>query len=116
MQLGRTANAADVRAITIAVRLISSAIGLAGIGFAVAWVRHSDPSNRPRILVAAALLRFLPVHPYLSALLGEEILASALMSAVLVGVAFDLSREPEQPFSRVALAGLGDLACVAFLR
>lgn len=115
MQLGRTANEADVRAITIAVRLISSAIGLAGIGFAVAWVRHSDPSNRPRILVAAALLLFLPVHLYLSAMLGEEILASALMSAVLVGVAIDLSREPEQRFSRVALAGLGGLAGLAFL-
>jgi hypothetical protein len=115
MQLGRAANAPDVLAITVAVRLLSSAIGLAGIGLAVAWVRHSDPSNFPRIGIVAALLLFLPVHLYVSAMLGEEILSSALMSAVLVGVAIDLRREPEQRFSQAALAALGGLAGLAFL-
>ncbi|MCH7867317.1 MAG: glycosyltransferase family 39 protein [Myxococcales bacterium] len=115
MQLGSTTNAVDVEAITIAVRLISSAIGLVGIALAVGWVRRSDPLNRPRILIAAALLLFLPVHVYVSAMLGEEILSSALMSAVLVGVAVDLQREPEQRLPPIAVAGLGVLAGLAFL-
>lgn len=115
MQMGRDLTGADVKAITTVVRLISSAIGLLGIALAVAWIRRSDPENRLRAFIAAALLLFLPVHVYVSAMLGEEILSSALISAVLVGVAVDLQREPEQRLSLVAVAGLGLLAGLAFL-
>jgi hypothetical protein len=41
--LGRSLGGIDKQAITIAVRLISSAMGLGGIALAVAWVRHRDP-------------------------------------------------------------------------
>lgn len=113
--LGRTMGGGDKHAITIAVRLISSAIGLAGIALTVAWVRHSDPDSRLRSLIAAALLLFLPVHLYMSAMLGEEILSSALSSAVLVGVAVDLQRESDRRLPLAAIGGLGLLAGLAFL-
>lgn len=113
--VGRAMEGAGTHAITIAVRLLSSAIGLVGIGFAVAWVRAIDRENAPRMLLAAALLLFMPVHLYMSATLGEEILSGALISAVLLGVAVDLTREPGRRFSSLAVAGLGLLAGLAFL-
>ncbi len=113
--LGRAMGGADKQAITIAVRLVSSGVGLAGIALAVFWVRGVDRENRLRSLIAAALLLFLPVHLYMSAMLGEEILSSALISAVLVGVAVDLQREPEHRLSLLAVAALGLLAGLAFL-
>ena len=113
--LGRAMGTAGVQDITIAVRMMSSAIGLAGIGFAIAWVRRIDPDNAPRIFIAAMLLLFLPVHLYMSAMLGEEILSGALISAVLFGVAADLTRDPDERLSLPATAGLGLLAGLAFL-
>lgn len=115
MQMGRPIQAGDVQSITHAVRLASSAIGLGGIALALWWVRRADPSNRLRIMIASALLLFLPVHLYVSAMLGEEILSSTLMSAVLVGVAVDLQRGPERRLSLVAVAGFGAMAGLAFL-
>jgi len=113
--LGGVLGGIDKQTITVVVRLLSSAIGLAGIALAVIWVRHCDPGNRLRSTIAAALLLFSPVHLYMSAMLGEEILSSALISAVLVGVAFDLQRPPDRRLSLPAMSGLGLLAGFAFL-
>ncbi len=113
--LGRAMGGSGVQAITVAVRLLSSIVGMAGVACAVAWVWRIDRENGPRIVMAAALLLFMPAHIYMSAMLGEEILSGALISAVLYGVAVDLTREPEQRFSLLATAGLGVLAGLAFL-
>lgn len=113
--LGRGMEGAGPRDITIAVRLLSSAIGLLGVGCAVAWVREIDRDNAPRIFLAAVLLLFMPAHLYMSAMLGEEILSGALISAVLFGVAVDLSRPPERKFGVAGVVGLGVLAGLAFL-
>jgi len=107
--------AGDTKAITIAVRLMSSGIGLLAIGFAVAWVRRTDAQNPLRALLAGGLLLFLPVHIYLSAMLGEEILSSALTSVVVFGVALDLDRPRDQKLPGSAIAGLGVVAGLAFL-
>ncbi len=101
--------------ITVAVRLMSSAIGLASAVCAVVWVRRSAPGRGLRSLLAAALILFLPVHLYMSAMLGEEIVSSALISLVVLGVAIDLDRVEEGGLSLAAIAGLGVIAGLGFL-
>lgn len=113
--LGRAMGGADKEAITIAVRLVSSVVGLLGIGAVVYWLRVSDRENLPRVTIAAALLLFLPAHIYMSAMLGEEILSGALISAVVVGVALDLRREPAERFGLPTIGLFGLLAGLAFL-
>ena len=113
--LGRLMTGAGKAEITVAIRLLSSAIGLLGVGAAALLVWRSAPGDRARCVVAAALLLFLPVHIYMSAMLGEEILASALASFALVGAAHELARPaaPRRAALRMALLGL--LAGLAFL-
>ena len=99
----------------ITLRLLSSAIGLIPVGLAFVMVRRFDPQNLLRALIAGALILFLPLHIYMSAMLSEEILTMSLISLVLVGVALDASEEPasQSPLSRMAWLGL--LAGLAFL-
>ncbi|MCP5039505.1 MAG: glycosyltransferase family 39 protein [bacterium] len=105
----------DPHTITVAVRLFSSGVGLLSPLLALIWVCRVDVSNRLRGLVAASLLLFLPVHIYMSAMLGEEILSSALISAVVFGVAVDLERAQGEELSLGWIAGIGLLAGLAFL-
>jgi 4-amino-4-deoxy-L-arabinose transferase-like glycosyltransferase len=76
-----------------AVRLASSAVGLAAIALAAWLVLRLDPARPSRALVAAGLLLFLPAHVTMSATLGEEVLASSLASAALVATV-ELLRRP----------------------
>jgi len=105
----------DKHEITIAIRVLNSVVGLAAAVCAVAWVRNVAPERGLRSVVAAALILFLPVHLYMSAMLGEEILSSALISIVVVGVAVDLRRGEGNGLSHAAIAGLGCVAGLAFL-
>jgi 4-amino-4-deoxy-L-arabinose transferase-like glycosyltransferase len=75
----------------VALRLLVSAAGLAIAGLAVALVRRIDPDNPERAALAGILVLFLPVHVYMSAMVTEEIVASMLMSVVLLGAAFHLA-------------------------
>jgi hypothetical protein len=113
--LGRLMGGSDVASITKAVRLMSSAIGVAGIACALVWLRREDPKNDLRVLIAGALMLFVPVHIYMSAILGEEIIAGALITLVLCGVAVDLARPPNERLSLVQVAWLGLAAGLAFL-
>ncbi len=112
--LGRVI-AGDKQTITIAVRVFSSLVGLAAAVCAVVWVRRVDSSRAVRALIAAAVILFLPAHIYMSAMLGEEILSSALISMVVLGVAWDLDAEEGSGLSLVGVAGLGLLAGLGFL-
>ena len=77
------------------IRLAMAASGLAGIAAAVWLVRCVAPEAGRRAFLAGALLLFLPVHVYMSAMLSEEVLVTALISIAVVGVALDLQRPPE---------------------
>ena len=92
----------------VAVRLLSSAVGLATVVFTVLLVRRVDPGNSRRALLAGGLLLFLPVHIYMSAMLNEEILASSLTSIAVIGVAFAFlsTRPPRYELRRALAVGL----------
>jgi 4-amino-4-deoxy-L-arabinose transferase-like glycosyltransferase len=113
--VGRMMGEASKFDVTVANRLLSSAIGLLGIWAAYAFVRRYDPERPWRALLAAALLAFLPVHLYMSSMLGEEIIAASLTSLVLVGAAFELVEPSLMRRGMLKMAGLGVLAGLAFL-
>ncbi len=113
--VGRSMPGASVLDVTIANRLLSSAIGLAGVAAAALLVWRSDSGNYRRVFAAAALLLFLPVHVYMSAMLGEEILAASIGAIVVVGVAREIMRPALFVPSLLRLAGLGVLAGLGFL-
>ena len=99
----------------IGLRLLSSAVGLIAIGLTVALVRRADPENGRRALLAGALLLFLPVHIYMSAMLTEEILVASLTSVVLIGLAWSFPG-PHPPRRAVRrAAALGAVAGLALL-
>jgi 4-amino-4-deoxy-L-arabinose transferase-like glycosyltransferase len=105
----------DKAANVITLRLLGTGAGLVAIGLAVALVWRTDPTNRRRTLLAGALLLFLPVHIYMSAMLNEEILVSSLISVVLVGLAWEFQGSSEPRGSRLRAAGLGIAAGLALL-
>ena len=113
--VARAMDGAEKKPIVIAVRRISSGVGLLAIGAAVFCVARLAPGDRRRRFLAAGLLLFLPVHLYMSAMLGEEILASSLTSFAIVGVLL-LLRDPPPLRRAVALsAALGVVAGLSFL-
>jgi len=113
--VARAMDGAEKRAIVIAVRRVSSAIGLLAIAGAVFCVMRLAPGDGRRRFLAAGLLLFLPVHIYMSAMLGEEILGASLTSLAIVGVALQLLHPPA--FSRAiwAAVGIGLVAGLSFL-
>ena len=84
--------------------LLLSAIGLLTVAAGMTLVRRADPDDGLRALVAGALVLFLPVHLYMSPMIGEEVLLSALVAWVVVLAA---SRAPGLPgAAETALVGL----------
>jgi 4-amino-4-deoxy-L-arabinose transferase-like glycosyltransferase len=88
----------------------NTAVGLLIAALAAALVRHADPGNPRRALLAAGLLLFLPAHIYMSAMINEEMLAAMFVSLAV----FALARPPAVSgdgraelrwASRVGLAG-----------
>jgi len=113
--VGRLMAGAGKVEITVAVRLLSTAAGLLAVASASLLVWRSAPGDRGRSLLAALLLLYLPVHIYTSAMLGEEVLASALTSLAVVGAALELRRPAFARHARLRMAGLGLLAGLGFL-
>jgi hypothetical protein len=113
--VARAMDGAEKRDIVIAVRRASSAIGLLAIAGAVFCVMRLAPGDGRRHFLAAGLLLFLPMHIYISAMLGEEILASSLTSLAIVGVVLQLLHPPAFPRALWAAVGLGLVAGLSFL-
>ena len=113
--VGRALGCEDPTRVVIALRLLSSAVGLAAVAAVVALVRRVDPGNERREFLAGALLLFLPAQVQMSASFGEEILAAAFATGAVVWTA--LALRTEQPPGREALdaAGIGALAGLAWL-
>jgi hypothetical protein len=105
--LGRWLGHPEVESHVIAIRLVSSAIGLVSAFLAVALVRRVDPANPRRAVFAGALVLLLPVHIYMSAMVTEEILVSSLVSLVLVGTAYELTNPSKGRKALLRAAGLG---------
>ncbi len=87
---------------------LCSLLGLAAIAAVARYVRAVEPGDTRRALLAAALVIFLPVHVYMSTMLSEEILVTALVTFALVGLARELGRPDEErsDITRPALLGL----------
>ena len=112
--IGRTLGHTDSLMTIVPTRLAGTLAGLATIALAVALVRRVDPECPRRALLAAALLLFLPVHIYMSAMLNEEILASAFVSLALVGTAWPLAKQSRDR-NWLRAAGIGFAAGLALL-
>ncbi len=98
-----------------AIRIAVAGCGFLGIGAAILLVRRLDPENPRRAFKAGALLFFLPVHVYMSAMLSEEVLVMALVSIAVVGVAIDLSRGPAEAPGLLRAGIFGAVAGLALL-
>jgi hypothetical protein len=68
-----------------AIRLVSSAAGLATAGLAAWLVARLEPGATVRAMLAAALVLFLPAHIMMSAALNEEVLTSFFASLAIAG-------------------------------
>jgi 4-amino-4-deoxy-L-arabinose transferase-like glycosyltransferase len=113
--IGRALGCADSLMTIVPTRLAGTLAGLSTIALAVALVRRVDPACGRRALLAAALLLFLPVHIYMSAMVNEEILASALVSAALFGVAWQLTSPSRRDRAGLGAAAVGFAAGLALL-
>jgi 4-amino-4-deoxy-L-arabinose transferase-like glycosyltransferase len=113
--LARALGCAEPEPGVLAVRLVSTAAGLAAIAATVALVRRVDPGNERRALLAGGLLLFLPAHIQMSASFGEEVLASAFATGAIALAAWSLVSAPEPVSDLRRSAGLGLLAGAAWL-
>jgi len=113
--ISRTAGWLDKPTAVHAIRLVMAASGLLGVGLAVLLVRRTDPENMRRAFFAGGLLLFLPVHIYMSAMLSEEVLVTALISIAVVGVALDLISPPKAGRALLRAAVFGAVAGIALL-
>lgn len=103
------------QATTLAVVAMSALIGLAAIGAVAAYVRHRSGGDDGRMLLSSVLLLFLPVHVYMSAMLSEEILATALVTFASIGLARELGRPQGEGLSSLRLALIGLVAGLGLL-
>lgn len=113
--IGRALGCADSLMAIVPTRLVGTLAGLSSVALAVALVRRVNPAGERRALLAAALLLFLPVHIYMSAMVNEEILASALVSAALFGVAWQLTSPSRRERAWLGAAAVGFAAGLALL-
>jgi len=113
--LARALGCAEPEPGVLAVRLVSTAAGLAAIAATVALVRRIDPGNERRAFLAAGLLLFLPAHIQMSASFGEEVLASAFATGAIALAAWSLASPPEPVLDLRRSAGIGFLAGAAWL-
>lgn len=111
--LGRLLGGAGKGTIATTVVAVSSLLGLAAIASIARYARGGDDARRG--VVAAALLLFLPAHVYMSTMLSEEILVTALVSFALIDLARELGRPESERSSLVCPALLGAVAGLGLL-
>lgn len=105
----------DKATVVVATRLVSTVVGLLAIAAIVHLVRTLAPDDPVRGWLAAALVLFLPVHVYMSAMLSEEILVSSITTFVVLGIVLDTRSARRSPRRLLVAAGLGGLAGLALL-
>ena len=86
--------------------LVLSLLGLLTVVSVLVMVRKLAPGDDLRACLAGGLILFLPVHLYMSPMVGEEVLLSLLVSLVLLWAAW---RMPGAP--RLVDAGVIGLLC-----
>jgi len=74
--------------------LVLSGVGLLTVFAVVAMARRLSPKDDLRVWLAGGLILFLPVHLYMSPMVGEEILLSMLVSVILIWTAWRLPDPP----------------------
>jgi len=113
--VGSLQNAPTAESVGPLVVLGSAAIGLAAVAATAALVHRLSDGDWLRTALAASLLLFLPVHLTMSAMLSEELLASALTSFAVVGLIGVLAPTHGASRSPLAPAAFGAVAGLAFL-
>ena len=91
-----------------------SAVGLLVIAAIANWMRRADPDDGLRWLLAVGLILFLPVHLYMSPMIGEEMVHAALVAWVLVLAARSMPDLPG-PGEAAWIGGLCGLALLTKL-
>lgn len=109
---GRAVGGGEEAALVPWIRLAGAVLGMLSIGLATLLVQRLSDDPR-RTFLAGALLWLLPVHLYSSAMLNEEIVAAAFVTAALF--ALIVSREGDAPPAWGPVLAVGGLAGLAFL-
>jgi hypothetical protein len=104
--LVRTLGRPEPSAAMLPIRLAGAAAGLAAAWLTARLVHRLDPARPQRALLAAALVLFLPAHVVMSAMMNEEILASALTSLAIATAAQDLAAPRGASKRRAAWSGV----------
>lgn len=113
--VGRLLGQADQVFVSRTVIALNSMIGLAAIGAVASHVWHRTRGNVTAAWLAAALLLLLPMQVYMSAMLGEEILVTALVTFAALGLAGELGRQETERSVVARPAALGCIAGLALL-
>jgi len=113
--IGMLQDSPDAESVGRPTVLLCAALGLAAVA-ATAWLVHElSRGNGRRVVLATALLVFLPVHISMSAMLSEELLTSALVSFAVVGLVVETTRPEDQRATLWRPAALGVVAGLALL-
>jgi hypothetical protein len=113
--LGRAMGETGMEEVGRATIAASSLLGLAAIGALAHGIRRTLGGDERRVAIATALLLFLPVHVYTSAMLGEEILTTALVTFSVVGLMAEFGRADSERSDLLRPALFGAVAGLALL-
>ncbi len=113
--LGRLIGATEMEPVARVTVAASNAVGLAATASVLAWIARCRARDGARLAIATALLLFVPVRLYTSAMLSEEILAASFVTFAVVGLLFEFERAPERRSGLLAPAALGLVAGLGLL-
>jgi hypothetical protein len=99
----------------VILRLLIACFGLGIVAVCALLVQRVAPADRRRALIAAGLLLFLPAHLYMSAMLGEELIAAFFSTLVIGGVAWEFARPQEAPSPWLTASLIGVAAGLAWM-
>lgn len=113
--LGRLLGSAEMDPVARVTVATSNLVGFLAIGSVLRWIARDGAGDGARLAIATALLLFVPVRLYMSAMLSEEILAASFVTLAVVGLLFELDRAPERRSDLLVPGALGVVAGLGLL-